>query len=173
MRSAQPPDVRGLAPGLQVTSRAAAAAALTGSLFDQDVREALAAIALAAVLLAIAGFALTAAATRERKPELALLDALGMPQRQLRRMLCTEQVLMAMPSAATGLLLGALLAHLIVPTLTITPTGGIPALPVLVQIPWTAALLIAVIIAAFPVLIAPLAARTADTVTVLRQGAQE
>jgi FtsX-like permease family len=173
VRSARDPRVRGAIPGLQVTGRAAATAALTGSLFDQDVREALAAVALAAVLLAIAGFALTASATRERKPELALLDALGMPPGQLRRMLCAEQVLMAVPSAATGLLLGVLLAHLIVPSLTITPTGGIPALPVLVQIPWTAAVIIAAIIAAFPVLIAPLAARTGETISVLRQGAQE
>jgi hypothetical protein len=173
VRTAHALRIRGAIPGLQVTGRAAVAAATTGSLFDQDVAEALAAVALAAVLLAIAGFALTAAATRERKPELALLDALGMPRGQLRRMLCTEQLLMAVPSAATGLLLGLLLAHLIVPSLTITPTGGIPALPVLVQIPWTAAALIAAIIAVFPVLIAPLAARTGDTIAVLRQGAQE
>ena len=51
--------------------------------------------------------------------------------------------------------------------------GGIPALPVLVQIPWTTAVIIAVVIAAFPVLIAPLAARTGETISVLRQGAQE
>src|SRR5690348_13114627 len=173
VRSARAQQLPVAVPGLQVTSRAAATAALTGSLFDQDVREALAAVALAAVLLAIAGFALTAAATRERKPELALLDVLGMPPGQLRRMLCTEQVLMAVPSAVTGLLLGALLAHLIVPSLTITPTGGIPALPVQVQIPWAIAVIIAAVIAAFPVLIAPLAARTGETISVLRQGAQE
>ena len=97
---------------------------MTGNPFDVDVRLALIAIAAAAVILAIAGFAVGAAAARERRPELALLDALGMPRRQLTRMLRTEQALLAVPSAAAGLALGVVLAHLIVPPLTLTPTGG-------------------------------------------------
>ncbi len=173
LRASRAPDFDGIAPGLQVTSRTAIAASMTGDPFDVDVRLALAAIAVAAVILAIAGFAVAAAAARERRPELALLDALGMPRRQLTRMLRTEQVLLAVPSAVVGLALGALLAHLIVPALILTPTGGAPALPVLVQVPWLIAGAMAAVIAAFPVIVAPLTGVASDTVAVLRQGAQE
>ena len=173
LRAPAAPDFGGIASGLQVTSRTAIAASFTGDPFGVDVRLALAAIALAAVILAIAGFAVAAAAARERRPELALLDALGMPRRQLTRMLRTEQALLAVPSAVVGLALGALLAHLIVPALTLTPTGGAPAIPVVVQVPWLIAGALAAIIAAFPVIVAPLTGVASDTVTVLRQGAQE
>ncbi len=173
LRAARAPDFRGIAAGLQVTSRTAVAASMIGNPFDVDVRLALAAIAAAALILAIAGFAVSAAAARERRPELALLDALGMPRRQLRRMLRTEQILLTVPSAAAGLALGAVLAHLIVPALTLTPTGGVPALPVIVGVPWGVAAAMAAIIAAFPVIVAPLTGRAGNTVTVLRQGAQE
>jgi hypothetical protein len=77
------------------------------------------------------------------------------------------------PSAAAGLALGALLAHLIIPALTLSPAGGRPALPPEVAVPWLAAAGLAAVIAAFPVLLAPLAGRFRDTVAVLRQGARE
>ena len=173
LRSARAPDFRGIASGLQVISRTAVAASITGNPFDVDVRLALIAIAAAAVILAIAGFAVSAAAARERRPELALLDALGMPGRHLTRMLRTEQILLAVPSAAAGLILGVVLAHLIVPALTLTPTGGAPPLPVIVGVPWPVAVAMAAVIAAFPVIVAPLTGRASDTVAVLRQGAQE
>ena len=173
LRAARAPDFRGIASGLRVTSRAAVAAAMTGNPFDVDVRLALGAIAAAAVILALAGLAVAAAAARERRPELALLDALGMPRGQLSRMLRTEQILLAVPGAAAGVALGAVLAHLIVPALTLTPTGDVPALPVLVEVPWLMAAGLAAIIAAFPVLVAPVTGRASDTVAVLRQGAQE
>jgi hypothetical protein len=173
LRAARTPDFRGIATGLQATSRTAVAASMTGNPFDVDVRLALIAIAAAAVILAIAGFAVGAAAARERRPELALLDALGMPHRQLTRMLRTEQALLAVPSAAAGLALGVVLAHLIVPALTLTPTGGASPVPVIVEVPWPVAVAMAAIIAAFPVIVAPLTGRASDTVAVLRQGAQE
>jgi ABC-type antimicrobial peptide transport system permease subunit len=88
-------------------------------------------------------------------------------------MLRTEQILLAVPGAAAGVALGAVLAHLIVPALTLTPTGDVPALPVLVEVPWLMAAGLAAIIAAFPVLVAPVTGRASDTVAVLRQGAQE
>ncbi len=173
LRAAGGLDFRGITPGLRVTSRTAVAAAMTGNPFAADVRQALAAIAAAAVILALAGFAVSMAAGRERRPELALLDALGMPRRQLLRMLRTEQLLLSVPSAAAGVILGAVLAQLIVPALTLTPAGGAPVLPVIVTVPWLLAAALAAVIAAFPVLIAPLAGRASDTVAVLRQGAQE
>jgi len=79
LRAAAAPDFSGIATGLQAISRTAVAAAMTANPFDADVRLALIAIAAAAVILAIAGFAVGAAAARERRPELALLDALGWP----------------------------------------------------------------------------------------------
>jgi ABC-type lipoprotein release transport system permease subunit len=173
LRAARAPDFSGIATGLQAISRTAVAAAITANPFDADVRLALIAIAAAAVILAIAGFAVGAAAARERRPELALLDALGMPRRQLTRMLRTEQILLAVPSAAAGLALGVVLAHLIVPALTLTPTGGASPVPVIVEVPWPVAVAMAAIIAAFPVIVAPLTGRASDTVAVLRQGAQE
>jgi hypothetical protein len=173
LRSAGHPDFRGIGVGLQVTSRTGQIAAATSSPLATELRRALAAIAIAAIALALAGFAVSLTAARERRGELALLDALGMPVRQLGRMLRTEQLLMVIPSAAAGLALGALLAHLIIPSLTLSTSGARPVLPPLVQVPWLIGAVLAVVVAAFPVLLAPLAGRFRDTVAVLRQGARE
>jgi hypothetical protein len=173
LRSAGHPDFRGIARGLEVTSRAGQISVAASSPLAVELRRALAAIAIAAIALALAGFAVSLTAARERRGELALLDALGMPVRQLGRMLRAEQLMMVVPSAAAGLALGALLAHLIIPALTLSPAGGRPALPPEVAVPWLAAAGLAAVIAAFPVLLAPLAGRFRDTVAVLRQGARE
>lgn len=173
LRADNPPSLASLATGARLTSRAAVAASLASSPLAVDVREALAAIAAAAALLAIAGFAVSLAAGRERRPELALLEALGIPNRQRSRMLRSEQVLIAVPGAVAGLATGALLARLIVPALTISPAGGLPALPVLVHIPWLLAVALAAVIAVFPVLLAPISIHgSRDTAAVLRVGGQ-
>jgi ABC-type antimicrobial peptide transport system permease subunit len=156
-----------------VTSRTGQIAVATSSPLATELRRALAAIAIAAIALALAGFAVSLTAARERRGELALLDALGMPARQLGRMLRTEQLLMVVPSAAAGLALGALLAHLIIPSLTLSASGAKPVLPPQVQVPWLTGAVLAVVLATFPVLLAPLAGRFRDTVAVLRQGARE
>ena len=173
LRASRPLDFRGIAPGLQVTSRAALTAALSRSPLVVSVRNGLAGIAVAAIVLALAGFVVSMSAARGRTLERALLDALGMPRRQLARMLRTEQLLVVLPSAVAGLLLGAVLARLLVPALTLTPTGAVPPLPARVPIPWLAAGLVTAAVAAVPVLIAPLAGRHGSAALALRRGAQE
>ena len=173
LRASRPLDFRGIAPGLRVTSRAALTAALSRSPLVVSVRNGLAGIAVAAIVLALAGFVVSMSAARGRTLERALLDALGMPRRQLARMLRTEQLLVVLPSAVAGLLLGAVLARLLVPALTLTPTGAVPPLPARVPIPWLAAGLVTAAVAAVPVLIAPLAGRHGSAALALRRGAQE
>jgi hypothetical protein len=173
LRASRPLDFRGVASGLQVTSRAALTAALSRSPLVVSVRNGLAGIAVAAIVLALAGFVVSMSAARGRTLERALLDALGMPRRQLARVLRTEQLLVVLPSAVAGLLLGAVLARLLVPALTLTPTGAVPPLPARVPIPWLAAGLVTAAVAAVPVLIAPLAGRHGSAALALRRGAQE
>jgi ABC-type antimicrobial peptide transport system permease subunit len=114
------------------------------------------AIAAATVILAAAGFAVSAATAGERSRDMALLGALGATRRQLTRLRCLEQALLGIPAVAAGLALGTLLARLIVPAVTLTATGGHPQPGVLVQIPvaWPAAA--ALVTAAVPVILAAL-----------------
>ncbi len=68
------------------------------------------------------------ATASERSRDLALLDALGMPPRQIARLLGLEQGLTAVAPSAIGLLFGAALSELIVPAVTLTPES-VPADP--------------------------------------------
>jgi hypothetical protein len=61
------------------------------------------------------------------------------------------------PAAAFGLAIGFVLAHLVVPALTVTATGGLPPLPVLVTMPAGWIILIAAGLPAVPVLAAAVA----------------
>jgi ABC-type antimicrobial peptide transport system permease subunit len=85
---------------------------------------------------------------------MALLAALGATRRQLTRLVCLEQALVAIPAAAAGLLLGGLLARLVIPAVTITATGRHPQPPALIQVPVAVPVAVAVIMAVVPVLIA-------------------
>jgi len=77
--------------------------------------------------------------------------------------------MLSVPAAAGGLLVGAALARLVVPALTLTAAGSRPVPPVLVQIPVGQAVLLAGAVAAFPVLAAAVgAARRPDPVADLR-----
>jgi hypothetical protein len=120
LQASRPPDFRGVAPGVQVTSRAALAVTLSRSPLVASVRDGLRGIAAAAIVLALAGFAVSMTAARGRTLERALLDALGMPHRQLARMLRAEQLLVVVPSAEAGLLTTAVAT---VPVLT-APLAG-------------------------------------------------
>jgi hypothetical protein len=60
------------------------------------------------------------------------------------------------PAAAAGLVLGALLARLVVPAVTLTATGSHPDPSVLVQIPLAWPVAVALVTAAVPVVIAAL-----------------
>ena len=123
--TAAPP--RGLPPGSVITLRARIAAALLSNQLTDAPQHALLAIAAAACLLAGLGFSVSVAASvRERRAQSALLAALGVARGVQARQLCLEQLMLSVPAAVCGLLLGAGLARLIVPpvmTLSTSLTG--------------------------------------------------
>ena len=141
LRTGGPARLPGLAQGTTVTSRTAVASGLLANPLGAAPQLAMLAIAAAAT-------------ARERAHDMALLAALGATKRQLTRLLCLEQALVAIPAAAAGLLLGALLARLVVPAVTITATGRHPQPPALIQVPVAVPAAVAVIMVVVPVLIA-------------------
>ncbi len=113
-----------LPPGSAVTSEAGVAAGLLGNPLSTVPQQALLAVALAAAVLAITGFCVSiAAGVRQRRAENALLAALGVPPRSAAWQLCLEKLMLSLPSAVAGLILGAVLAELLVPAITLTSVG--------------------------------------------------
>ena len=154
LRTSRPVALSGLPHGTTVTNRDAVASSLLANPLAAAPQLAMLAIAAAAVLLAAGGFLVAAATARERAHDMALLAALGATKRQLTRLMCLEQAAIAIPAAVAGLLLGALLARLVVPAVTLTATGTHPQPPVLVQLPVAVPAAVALIMAVAPVLIA-------------------
>ena len=154
LRTSAPVTLSGLPHGTTVTNRASVASSLLADPLAAAPQLAMLAIAAAAVLLAAGGFLVAAATARERAHDMALLAALGATKRQLTRLMCLEQAAIAVPAAAAGLLLGALLARLVVPAVTLTAAGTHPQPPVLVQLPVAVPVAVALIMAVVPVLIA-------------------
>ena len=142
-------------PGSAVTSTAEQAASLLGNPMSAVPQQALLAIAIAASVLAVTGFGVSIVADiRQRRAESALLAALGVPPRAAAGQLCLEKLMLSLPSAAVGLALGAVLAELLVPAVTLTTSGAAPVPPVLIEIGWSGALLLALAVAVLPVLAA-------------------
>ncbi|MGD0374615.1 MAG: FtsX-like permease family protein [Streptosporangiaceae bacterium] len=154
LRAAGPPSLAGLPAGATLADRAATANALLADPLAAAPQLAMLAIAAAAVVLAAAGFLVSAATARDRARDVALLAALGATRGQLTRLLCLEQAVLAVPAAAAGLLLGSVLARLVVPAVTLTAAGAHPQPPVLVQVPLAVPAVLALAVAAAPVLIA-------------------
>jgi ABC-type lipoprotein release transport system permease subunit len=125
-----------------------------------------------ALLLTGLGFLASVAAPRERGRDLAVLDALGATPGQLTRLLCLEQALLSVPAAAGGLVLGLFLTRLIVPAVTLTSGASQPVPSVLVEVPMLPVLLVAVAVAAFPVVAAGISILR-GTATVARLRAEE
>jgi len=149
----------GLPAGATVASRARAAARLLGDPLPNIPQLSLLVIVVAAAALALAGFVVSVvAALRERHLQTALLAALGVGRAARTGQLCLEQLMLSLPGAAAGALIGAALAYLLVPAVTLTAGASAPFPPVHVVIPlgWTAVLALGV--AAVPVLVAALAA---------------
>jgi len=163
-------EVPAVLRGASVTDRAAQTAALLGNSLSVPPRQAALAVGLAAVLLAAIGFSASVAGNvRDRRAESAVLSALGVARAAQTGQLCLEQLMLSAPAAAGGLLVGAALARLVVPALTLTAAGTRPVPPVLVQIPVGWAVLCAGAVAAFPVLAAAVSAtRRPDPVADLR-----
>ena len=148
---------RALPPGATLTGSAALAAATVGDPLSAAPQQALLAMAVAAALLAIAGFWVSIAANvRQRRAENALLAALGVNQRSAAAQLFLEKLLLSVPAAALGLVLGTVVATLLVPAVTLSPTAQTPVPPpvTLFDLPQTIPLAVAV--AVIPALAAAL-----------------
>jgi ABC-type antimicrobial peptide transport system permease subunit len=164
----------GLAARLPAGASVTSAAALTTSLLSDPVsavpRQALLAAALAAVALAITGFCVSiAAGVRQRRAENALLAALGVPPGAAASQLCLENLMLSVPSALAGLVLGAILAQLLVPAITLTTSATAPVPPALVEFSWPLTATLAVAVVVVPVLAAAVAmARRPDPAAALR-----
>ena len=145
----------GLPAGTTATARAQLLSRLQADPLSVIPQQAVQSIAVAAALMAILGFSVSVAGrAREQRSQSALLAALGVGGTTQARLLCLEALALSLPAAATGLLLGAVLARLLVPAVTLTATAAIPVPSVLVQLPLLAATGLALLIAAVPVLVA-------------------
>ncbi len=94
---------------------------------------------VAAALFAIVGFVVSAAVSaRERITEFALLQALGLSNRQLSVWLSLENAALAAVSLVVGSALGLAMAWVVLPFITVTSGATAPFPPVVVTAPWTA-----------------------------------
>ncbi len=126
-----PPSLaKALPPGAALTSRTALSAATLADPLSAAPQQALLAMALAAAVLAVTGFWVSIAAdVRQRRAESALLAALGVTQRSAAARLFLEKLLLSIPAAVLGLVLGIVVARLLVPAVTLTMTAQAPVPP--------------------------------------------
>ncbi len=159
-----------LPPGSAVTSAAGVASGLLGNPLSTVPQQALLAVAVAAAALASTGFCVSiAAGVRQRRGENALLAALGVAPRAAAVQLCLEKLMLSLPSALAGLVLGVVLAELLVPAITLTSAATAPVPPVLIQFGWSQTLPLALAVAVLPALAAALTiARRPDAAAELR-----
>lgn len=131
---------------------------------------------LAAAFFAVVGFIISAAiAARERWTEFALLRALGLSRAQLSASLSLENAFLLAVSLCLGIGLGAVLAWIVLPTVSLTPDAGSAVPPVTVELPWAVvAALGTVALVSLLATVAMLvrAVRRADVSDVLRRGDQ-
>ncbi|MFJ1756350.1 FtsX-like permease family protein [Kitasatospora sp. NPDC088134] len=139
--------LKGVPYAQQLLERDALADTLRSDPLGSAPQSALAALAVAAALLAAIGFAASAVgAAAERAGEFAVLMALGSPRRVLLRTVAAEQGVLALLGLGTGLLLGTLLVHLVVPLVVLTPAAARPLPEVLVRLPLGQVSLLAVVV---------------------------
>ncbi|MGH3152601.1 MAG: hypothetical protein ACRDOB_17985, partial [Streptosporangiaceae bacterium] len=81
---------------------------------------------------------------------------LGVTPAGAARQLCLERLMLGLPSALAGLVLGAVIAELLVPAVTLTSTASLPVPPVIIEFDWAQTLPLALAVAALPVLVAAL-----------------
>ncbi|HTU72203.1 MAG TPA: FtsX-like permease family protein [Trebonia sp.] len=154
-----PPSLAASLPaGSAITSTAALTASTTGDPLSAAPQVALLAMAAAAVLLAITGFWVSIAANvRQRRAETALLAALGVTPRAAALQLFLEKLMLSLPSAALGLVLGLVVARLFVPAVTLTPAATQPVPPAVTLYDLPQALPLALAVAILPAAAAALA----------------
>jgi hypothetical protein len=144
-------------PGSDVVAADELAAAAAGDPLSAAPQQALLAMAAAAALLAVTGFWVSIAANvRQRRGENALLAALGVTRRSAAAQLFIEKLMLSVPSAALGLVLGAVVARLLVPAVTLTTTAQAPVPPPVTLFDPARALALAAIVAVVPALAAAL-----------------
>lgn len=121
------------------TSRYELGASLTDGPLRIGVQAALWTATAASLLLAVAGFAMSATiSVRLRRLELARLEALGASRPGLLRAVLAEHTLLGTLGIGAGAALGALLGRLVVPLLTVGADGARPVPAVVVHWPWPA-----------------------------------
>lgn len=144
-----------LPPGASITSSAALTTATLADPLSAAPQQTLLAMAVAAALLAITGFWVSIAAdVRQRRAENALLAALGITQRSAAAQLFTEKLMLSVPSAVLGLVLGIVIARLLVPAVTLTSTAQIPVPPPNTLLDLSQTALLAAAVALIPALAA-------------------
>jgi len=148
---------RALPPGAAITSSSALAAATAADPLSAAPQQALLAVAAAAALLAITGFWVSIAANvRQRRAENALLAALGVNQRSAAVQLFVEKLLLSVPAAVLGLVLGTVVARLLVPAVTLTTTAQRPVPAPVTQFDLPQTIPLALAVAVIPALAAAL-----------------
>ena len=154
-----PPGLAARLPaGSAITSAAQLAAALTADPLSAAPQQALLALAVAAALLAVTGFCMAIAAdVRQRRTENALMAALGVTPGGAARELVLEKLLVSLPAAALGLVIGAVVARLLVPAVTLTAAAAEPVPPPLTMLDLTQTIPLALAIAVLPAIAAALA----------------
>ena len=159
-----------LPPGSAIIGSDAVASGLLNDPLSTVPQQALLAVAIAAAVLAVTGFCVSiAAGVRQRRAENALLAALGVPPRMAAGQLCLEKLMLSVPSALAGLVLGVVLAELLVPAITLSPSATAPVPPVLIEFGWVQTLSLVLAVAVLPVLAAALTiARRPDAAAQLR-----
>jgi hypothetical protein len=152
-----PALARALPAGAAITSSAALAAATIADPLSAAPQQALLAVTAAAALLAITGFWVSIAAdVRQRRSENALLAALGVAQRSAAAQLFIEKLLLSVPAAALGLVLGTVVARLLVPAVTLSTTAQRPVPPPVTLFDLTQTVPLALAVAVIPALAAAL-----------------
>ena len=166
-----PPSLTAAVPaGTGITGETALASAAASDPLSAAPQQALLAMAAAAALLAITGFWVSIAAdVRRRRGETALLAALGVTRRAAALQLCLEKLLLSLPSAVLGVLLGTLVAWLLVPAVTLTSAAQLPMPPAVTVDDLPQVIVLALAVAALPAVAAALAAaRRPDPAAELR-----
>lgn len=148
---------RALPSGTTMTSSTALAAALAADPLAAAPQLALLAMTVAAALLAVLGSWVSIAANvRQRRAENAVLAALGVSRESAAAQLFLEKLLLSVPAAALGLLLGTVVARLLVPAVTLSPTAQTPIPPPLTMFDLPQTIPLAVAVAVLPALAAAL-----------------
>jgi hypothetical protein len=154
-----PPGLAARLPaGSAITSSAQLADALTADPLSAAPQQALLALAAAAALLAVTGFCVAiAAGVRQRRAENALMAALGVTPGGAAGQLVLEKLLLSLPAAALGVVLGAVVARLLVPAVTLTAAAAVPVPPPLTLLDLSQTIPLALAIAVLPAIAAALA----------------